>query len=114
MLVGVGAMAVNIGLSLILVRPLAHGGLALANSTATLLEMAFLMWLLRGRLGGWGEAQVARSLVRIVVAAAIMAAVVWALLQLLAAWSQPVQAVIIGGAAIAVYAAAAWLLTRPK
>src|SRR5690606_35758759 len=44
--IGVGAMVLNILLSLLLVRPLSFGGLALANSVATLLEMILLLWLL--------------------------------------------------------------------
>jgi len=49
-LVGVAAMTLNIALSLLLIRPLAHGGLALANSLATLAEMGVLLLFLRRRL----------------------------------------------------------------
>jgi putative peptidoglycan lipid II flippase len=51
-LIGVGAMGINVVLSLILIRSLAHGGLALANSTATILEMVGLLLLIRRRLEG--------------------------------------------------------------
>lgn len=51
-LVGVAVMTLNIVLSLLLIRPLAHGGLALANSLATLIEMVVLLALLRKRLVG--------------------------------------------------------------
>ncbi len=108
--IGIGAMVVNVGLSLLLIRPMAHGGLALANSVATLAEMVILLWLLRGKLGGWKESKVGRSLIRTLAASAIMAVVVIGLLNVLAGWSGPIQAVVIGGAAVAVYAIAAWIL----
>jgi putative peptidoglycan lipid II flippase len=112
--VGVAAMIGNVLLSLLLIKPLAHGGLALANSTATLVEMAVLLWLLRGKLGGWRESQVGRSLLKTLIASAVMATVVAILLQVLGGWSQPVQAVVIGGVAVVVYVAAAWLLRSPE
>lgn len=113
-LVGVGAMAANVILSLLLIRPLAHGGLALANSAATLAEAGILLWLLRVRLGGWDERRVGRSLVSTMAAAVVMAAVVFVLLRVGAGWSQPVQAIVIGGLAAAAYAGAAWLFRSPE
>jgi putative peptidoglycan lipid II flippase len=56
--VGSAAMALNVALAIVLSRLfaaagwMAHGGLALANSLATLVEAAWLLWLLRGRLEG--------------------------------------------------------------
>lgn len=76
-LVGIGAMILNIGLSLWWVKPLQHGGLALANSVATTIELGLLLWLLRGRLGGLDGAQLFRSLARQGVAAGGMAVGVW-------------------------------------
>ncbi len=113
-LVGVAAMAANVLLSLLLIRPLAHGGLALANSAATLAEAGVLLWLLRARLGGWDEKRVGRSLVSTLAAAGVMAAIVFALLRLGAGWSQSAQAVIIGGLAVVIYAGAAWLFKSPE
>ncbi|HEY52707.1 MAG TPA: murein biosynthesis integral membrane protein MurJ, partial [Caldilineae bacterium] len=112
--VGVAAMVGNVLLSLLLIKPLAHGGLALANSTATLVEMAVLLWLLRNKLGGWQESRVGRSLLKTLAASGIMAVAVALLLRVLEDWSQPVQAVVIGSAAIIVYVAAAWLLRSPE
>lgn len=59
--VGVGAMVLNVALSLAWVRPLGHGGVALANTVATTLEMVLLVAWLARRLGGlelgrWGRA----------------------------------------------------------
>ena len=56
--VGAGAMILNVALSLILTRAFAafgwmpHGGLALANTLATAVEMIALVLILRGRLNG--------------------------------------------------------------
>jgi len=50
--ISVAAMALNVVLSLILIRPLAHGGLALSNTVATTLELMGMMFLIRRRLGG--------------------------------------------------------------
>ncbi|MCS6962646.1 murein biosynthesis integral membrane protein MurJ [Thermoflexus sp.] len=59
--VGVGAMALNIALSLAWIGPLGHGGVALANTVATTLEGILLLVLLARRLEGleahrWGRA----------------------------------------------------------
>lgn len=78
--VGVLAMALNVALSLTLPGTFAaagaapHGGLALANSVATLLEMMGLAALVRPRLKGLAERAVATSLMRSAVAAAAMTA----------------------------------------
>ena len=71
-LIGIGAMACNVLLSLLLIRPLLYGGLALANSIATILEMLVLMWMLRARLGGMDGRRLVSSLARIGVAAGVM------------------------------------------
>lgn len=112
--VGVSAMALNVLLSLWWVGPLAHGGLALANSVATLLEMAVLLWLLRGRLGGWSESLVGRSLLKTLGASAVMGIVVLVLLQLFVAWSRSLQAIGIGTLAVITYGCTAWLLGSPE
>lgn len=57
-MVGIGAMSLNVVFSLLFsqlfarVGWMAHGGLALANSTATALEAAVLVYLMRRRLHG--------------------------------------------------------------
>ena len=50
-LIGVGAMVLNILLSLLWIGGMGYGGLALANSAATAVEMVVLVWLLGRRLG---------------------------------------------------------------
>lgn len=77
-LIGAGTMALNIVLSLLLIGPLAHGGLALANSTATILEMAVLLLILRSRLLGLEGERLLGSLTRVMAAAGLMGlSLVW-------------------------------------
>ncbi len=71
--VGIAAMIANIGLSLLLVRPLSFGGLALANSIATTLEMLLLLWLLQRKLGGLHGRSLLLTALRSAAAAALMA-----------------------------------------
>lgn len=59
--VGLSAMGLNVILSLLLVRPLAHGGLALANTLATTIEMGTLVYLIQRQLGGLGGSRLART-----------------------------------------------------
>ncbi len=72
-LVGVVAMGVNIALSLVLIAPIAQGGLALANSIATILETGTLFFLLRQRLGDIDANRILISVSRIVFASLAMA-----------------------------------------
>ena len=71
-LVGVGAMALNILLSLLWIGWLGYGGLALANSVATGIEMFVLVWLLGRRLGKIDLRALGESLFRSGLAAAGM------------------------------------------
>jgi putative peptidoglycan lipid II flippase len=71
--VGVGAMALNVLLSLLLIVPLQHAGLALANTLATLLEMVLLMGLLARRLNGLEWPQLSATILRSGLATLIMA-----------------------------------------
>jgi putative peptidoglycan lipid II flippase len=81
--VGAASIALNILLSLVLLQPLKQGGLALANSLATTLEMLALVYLLRPRLGGVDGARILISLVKIVPASAAMAVAIVLLVQTL-------------------------------
>jgi putative peptidoglycan lipid II flippase len=71
----VGSVALNVALSVALIAPLAQGGLALANSVATVLEMLTLLLILRRRMGLIDGRRIARSLARTVLGAVAMAAV---------------------------------------
>jgi len=70
--IGVLAMALNVLLSLILMRPLRQAGLALANSIATWLELVVMWLILRDRLGQLPIQQLAQPLVKIGIAAGLM------------------------------------------
>lgn len=107
-LVGSAAMALNVVLSIALSRLfdrlgwLPHGGLALANSLATVIETLWLLWLLRDRLAGVEGRWLLRGLLQFGLASLGMAA---AILGLLACWPQAaalwqVTAGIVLGAAI--------------
>lgn len=71
--IGIASVVLNIILSLILLGPLQLGGLALANSVATLLEMLVLLYLLRPRLHGIEGKTIAVSVSKMFVGAAAMA-----------------------------------------
>ena len=75
--VGMLAMSLNIGLSLLLVGPLSFGGLALANSLATTLELVVLVWFLKRRIGSLGGAAIGSSLARSFLAGGVMLVTVW-------------------------------------
>jgi putative peptidoglycan lipid II flippase len=79
--VGVAAMLINILLSIAWVRPFGFGGLALANSVATIVEVLVLLWLLRRRLDGFEEWVVAGAVSRQLAAALAMGAGLWLWLQ---------------------------------
>ncbi len=75
--IGVAAMGLNVALSLVFIYPLAHGGLALANTVATWLELWAMMALIRQRLGGIEGRQLIYASVRVVLAAALMGGLLW-------------------------------------
>lgn len=101
-LIGAGAMAGNVLLSLVLIRtPLSFGGLALANSLATTLELVTLLWVLSPRLGGVEGRRLATSLARVLAASAAMVlGVVWVMGRAMG-W-QPALALVVAVAAGAV------------
>jgi putative peptidoglycan lipid II flippase len=103
-LIGIGAMSLNILLSFIFValfkrlQWMPHGGLALANSLATLLEMAVLVYLMSARLHGLAGRKNLIAIGKAFFAAAIMAAV-------LVAWTiqavnQPAWLLVVVGVAL--------------
>ncbi len=73
-LVGAGAMVLNMVLSVLLLPRLGHAAMALANTVATSLETVLLLWLLARRMQGLGWAELGTTALRAGVAAAIMAA----------------------------------------
>ena len=113
-IIGVSAMALNVLLSLILIKPLAIGGLALANATATTLEMAILLWMLRRKLGGWEERRVFTSLARAAGAVVLMAGLVYGLMKLTPTLALPWQGLILGTLGAGVYTFLSWVFKSPE
>ena len=70
--IGIASVVLNIILSFALIGPLAQGGLALANSTATILEMLTLLYLLRPRLKGIDGRTLALSSAKMFIGAIVM------------------------------------------
>ncbi len=76
--VGVGAMSLNLVLSFVFVALfnqlgwMPHGGLALANTTATLLESGLLLYLMNRRLGGIDGRKLALSMIKFLGAGLVM------------------------------------------
>ncbi|MCK5553820.1 MAG: polysaccharide biosynthesis C-terminal domain-containing protein, partial [Deltaproteobacteria bacterium] len=60
----------NVGLSLILMGPMNHAGLALANSLASILYVSLLLVWLRKKIGEIDRSRIMRSLLQIAVASA--------------------------------------------
>lgn len=135
MLTGFAAIGANILLNLILVRYLAHAGLALATTIANTLGCLLLVFLLRRRIGGLGGRDLVNSALRLSAAAAVMALAVAVLLRLfpwggyacqalagviplpvsLATFvAQGVRLAFIIGTGALVYALMAWLLRSPE
>ena len=79
--VGVATLFVNLALSLALMGPLAHAGLALANACASMANFGALFFLLRRRLGRIETGRIARSLLRTAAAATLMGLAGWSLLR---------------------------------
>jgi len=119
-LVGTGAMALNVVLSLTLPALflsrgwMPHGGLALSNSVATFLEMLALLYLMRRRLGGLQETKLVSGLGQAAVASAAMGFALWLWIDQLAA--APIWLVAFGGVTLGliVYALVASALQVPE
>jgi peptidoglycan biosynthesis protein MviN/MurJ (putative lipid II flippase) len=54
-----------------------HAGLAAATTAAAVTQLVALLWLLRRRSGNLGMREVSASVLRILVASAVMGGVVW-------------------------------------
>jgi putative peptidoglycan lipid II flippase len=76
--VAVTAMAVNIVLCLLLMRPLLHGGLALATSLAAVVNFGLLVRILNRRLHGIAWTEILRSVGNTVAATIPVGGIGWA------------------------------------
>jgi len=106
-LIGGATLGLNIVLSLALVRPLRHGGLALANALATTIEMIGLLLALRWRLKEIEMGRLLASTLRIALAAGLMGLAVMGFLRVTA----PSQPIISAGGGILLGASVYFLLS---
>lgn len=108
--------AVSIGLSVLLMGPMGHGGLALANSLAITGEVLTLLLVLRRRWGGIEGRQLLATLARVGAATAIMGVAVWGALAGAEAAGVGTFITVVAGALAGVlgYLAAALLLRLPE
>lgn len=72
MYIGLATVAVNIGFNLVLVRYLAHGGLALGTSISFIFSIIMLLWFLRKKIGHIGGRTLLITGVKITVASVFM------------------------------------------
>jgi putative peptidoglycan lipid II flippase len=108
-IIGVSTMALNTLLSLILRVPLAHGGLALANTIAIMLEMGLLMVLLSKAIGGLDWSGMWETVLKTGVASIAMAATLFLLADRFAGGSKylvGIGGLIVGGCVFLLVAAA--------
>ena len=110
------AFLLNVIFSLLLMRPLLHGGLALATTLSALANMILLLWLLRRKIGPFGGRGVTRSGIKALIASLPMGVVVYCICQS-TDWSlaahKLTKTVVLGGAVVAgivVYAVVSKLL----
>lgn len=109
-LLGILSLAINLVMSLALINVLQVTGLALANTTAALIEMLLLIVVIRKRLGGLDDRRLALSATKTIIASISMGLIVWLFLGVSANQSVIIRAA--GGMLIGagVYFGMAWLL----
>lgn len=71
------AFIINFCLSLVLMGPLKHGGLALATTLSASSNMLMLLWLLRRKIGSFGGMGIMMTALKSTAAAIPMTAAVW-------------------------------------
>ncbi|MBI5599395.1 MAG: murein biosynthesis integral membrane protein MurJ [Deltaproteobacteria bacterium] len=74
------SFAFNIAMCLILIKPLRHGGLALATTLAAVVDLVFLSVALRLKVGNFGVKGIVSSALKSVAAAALMGVAVYAII----------------------------------
>lgn len=118
--VGVITMSINIGLSFLLLNLfprwgwMPHGGLALAMTLASFLEMAILLVLMRKKLSGLDGGNLLNGLVKALAAGGLMSLALWGWLSLtatLSVWIVALGGVVIG---VLVYVLGLYILRVPE
>ncbi|MBF0560298.1 MAG: polysaccharide biosynthesis C-terminal domain-containing protein, partial [Nitrospirae bacterium] len=80
-------MVINVLLSLLLMGPLKHGGLALANALAASCNFTMLFFFLRRKLGGIGTGRIVFSFIKTLCASSVMGLAGWYIASYTAVWS---------------------------
>ncbi len=108
-MVAAATVALNVLLSLLLIGPLAHGGLALANALAVTVEMLTLLWCLRRRIGTVAEGPLLASATRSLAASLGMGIGIALALRVIGerAWWAAWGGMVIG---VGIYGVLAWAL----
>jgi putative peptidoglycan lipid II flippase len=75
--IGVITIIINIVLNFALIKPLGHGGLALAYSIAGLVNMVLLLYFLRNKIGHIDGREILKSFSKTLIASLIMGAIVY-------------------------------------
>ncbi len=83
---GCAAVAANIIFCFLLIGPLQHGGLALATSLSSIINLFLLFLILRKRLGGIGGRKIFVSAVKVAISSLLMGAGVYGI-SILVDWS---------------------------
>lgn len=110
MINGIVTVAINIGLNIILIGPLAHVGLALSSSLSASVTTVLLMWQLRNKVGRLGGRQIGMDFVKVLGAAVVMAGTAIGLNWWIQNWDVSMrmkslyELFIAGGASVIVYA----------
>ena len=103
-LMAVFSIAVNIILGVVLMDPLGHGGLALATSLASMLNLGLLLYALQRRLKTLEYSSILRSMIRTATGSAVMGLGVWAVARLLVPTANESMGALMGGVAACVAA----------
>ncbi len=106
---------INLGLSLLLIGPLQHSGLALASSLANLAFMVMLMWFLREKVPHLYQGGLLKFILAVLTAAGLMAAVCYGVSSELMGQVQGkigliIQIAVSGMAGLAVFVAAVFAM----
>ena len=114
------SILVNIVLGVVLMKPLAHGGLALATSLASILNLGLLVYALKNKLGVLGWRSIARSFRKTLVSSSVMGAAVWAAGLIILPAQNITPAGLLGGVAgciaigICTYGSVSYVLKSPE
>jgi putative peptidoglycan lipid II flippase len=114
--IAICGVAVNMVFSVLLMGPMQHNGLALANSLAAALNFLLLFYFLRRKLGGIGTRRIASSFAKTGAAALLMGlfgwfvggGTMWAIGGHIGRKALMLAALIVGSGMV--YLVAAWLL----